>query len=364
MRVPIAKAQAHAARPAANQAKTQITSVPRFPVQRDGLKTPSGWKKARLQRFLSLDDVVMLVVRGALGASVVGASEGVGVGVAIAERPMTEVMIARARHIARKRILVGPSMLLGIETATDTEDDEYTSLAIENGASVDAVGRVICQSSLRVNVIGEAPLELSLQLTPDSLEPIFSGAAWAGTVLWRAAVRLIDAALLGPTRLVVSDASVVELGAGLGVPGMVCARLGARVVLTEQDSLVELLERNAQANFDSGIRCAELDWEADKARRLKNDLNDGEFFDIVICCDCVYVPLYGDSFYKLVEAIDMLAGPDTQVLLSVERRFVKGGEDGVDTFLATLVAAGFDIVQHWPSEPPVDILLLRRRHGS
>lgn len=48
-----------------------------------------------------------------------------------------------------------------------------------------------------------------------------------------------------------------------GVPGMVARLLGATAVLTEQDELLSLLDRNLAKNFpqDEGIRKMALDWE-------------------------------------------------------------------------------------------------------
>jgi hypothetical protein len=46
---------------------------------------------------------------------------------------------------------------------------------------------------------------------------------------------------------------------------------------------------------------------------------------LIVCCDCVYIPLYGESWVALVEAIDGLAGNESHVLLSLERRHVKNG---------------------------------------
>lgn len=251
--------------------------------------------------------------------------------------------------------------LLGIEVAVEEDESSGSRLKIEGGETVDALGQVICQEWLRVWVSAEERLELSLRLTEDKIEPIFSGAAWAGTVLWRAAIRLVDVALLGGVVPLGPQVTCLELGCGLGVPGMVAALRGCRVVLTEQESLVGLLERNVAANFDSNIpACRELDWSREAARGIVAEL--GRTVDLVLCCDCVYVPLYGESFRLLAEAIDVLAGPESHVVLAVERRFVRGGTDGVDDFLHLLEAAGFEAAR-LPSQPPVEILHLRRRRG-
>jgi len=200
---------------------------------------------------------------------------------------------------------------LGVNVCTTVDDPADTPhLEIEGVEATDAQGGIVCQSSLTVRLGDAAPLALDLRLAPDDLEPVFSGAAWAGTVLWRAAAILADRALLAPaTRISVEGRSVVELGAGLGVPGMVAARLGAsRVALTEQPSLVELLERNAAANFDKPPAVVEFSWSRAGADALKRDFNDGAPIDVVICCDCVYEPLYGTCWIELLEALDALRG--------------------------------------------------------
>lgn len=259
--------------------------------------------------------------------------------------------------------------ILGVQCACEAEAGEYSSrLKIVSADSTDPLGHVTCQQSLSIQIhaadgspIG-SPLTLSLRLTPDKLEPIFSGAAWAGTVLWRAATRLIDV-LLDDNDLC-SKARVIELGSGLGVPGMVAARLGARtVVLTEQESLVELLQRNVATNFGPecpDIMCRTLNWSAGRARQLRDELTDGAPFDLILCCDCVYKPLYGDSFKLLAQTIDALAGTDSSILVAVERRFVRDDTDGVDEFLALLKEAGFESARLLNSLPPIEIIHLRR----
>ena len=263
---------------------------------------------------------------------------------------------------------------LGIEVSTTVEPMETDYMVVEGAESTDAMGQAICQSSLRIRMECEGrelakPLDLTLKMTPDTIEPVFSGASWAGTVLWRAAARLVDRAILAPDAPVrVAGRSVVELGCGLGVPGMVCARLGAApVALTEQDSLVDLLERNVDANFSAAsaanVSCRELFWSKAKAQELRDDLVGGNFFDVVVCCDCVYVPLYGDCWIQLLEAIDVLAGPRSDVLISLERRHVRDGDDGVNGFLQGMSDNGFDSTE-LPTEAPVVLLIFKRRRSQ
>ena len=124
---------------------------------------------------------------------------------------------------------------LGIDVSSTVQGSELEHITVEGIEATDALGRAICQSQLTVRCEGVAPLNLDLKLSPDDLEPVFSGAAWAGTVLWRAAAVLVDRAFLGADAVQIKGRTCIELGCGLGVPGMACARLGARnVALTEQ----------------------------------------------------------------------------------------------------------------------------------
>jgi predicted nicotinamide N-methyase len=250
------------------------------------------------------------------------------------------------------------------------------------------------------------------------IEPIFSGAAWAGSVLWAAAEALVTTQLLaGATS--VAGRRVLELGAGLGIPGMVCSLLGAQeAVLSEQPQLVPLLDDNVARNFDpsaSGNGLAgstvfkpaaddaaassengaidhrvvvrpstsALSWgtaETDEfleARRAALSLvnrSDELDFHVILVCDCVFEPLYGDSWKLLADSLAVLAHPSglvekldsgasaaesaegtdaavgdeegcsaaTVVLIACERR----DEDGIPEFLARLDAA-FEVTTAW-----------------
>ena len=196
--------------------------------------------------------------------------------------------------------------------------------------------------------------EIRLDLTFDEfcMEPIFSGAAWAGTVVWSAALVLCDALRAMATstrgRLIskeqaaqlppipgisgrpFSDVTVLELGSGVGMPGIVSTLLGAKcVVLTEQPPLDDLLRKNVGENISSAAaNVACLDWNCGDKSTMEPILRDLKP-DIILISDCVYEPLYGDSYIALADTIARFSTPNhTIVLNSLERR----NEDGVAEF--------------------------------
>uniref|UniRef100_A0A0K6S8K6 Uncharacterized protein n=1 Tax=Chromera velia CCMP2878 TaxID=1169474 RepID=A0A0K6S8K6_9ALVE len=230
--------------------------------------------------------------------------------------------------------------------------------------------RVICEESNQVECrFGRRapPLSLSFHLLMDAddIAPLFHGASWAGSRIW-------DAALL-TARLLVRWAAqsgacgsegggslegfapfkgirCVELGCGVGFPGMLAAHLGAQTVLTDTAELQSLLHRNVEGNRPetmlekqskvgaapksplSKFSCVsrELSWSSEAAGTLlkewpfEDDVQldtaaegmesqDSEVIlesgvDLIICCDCVYEPLYGQSWTALIETILVLLG--------------------------------------------------------
>lgn len=209
------------------------------------------------------------------------------------------------------------------------------------------------------NQIGEKKLRkirLSTLLEEDDIAPIFDGSRWAGTRLWGAAIRGIQY-ITGHlntkhTRLDLLHAetdkriSLLELGCGLGVPGMIYHLLGNNVVLTDQANILRQLEKNVMLNFPNtavnpgdsltksgcNIQALPLSWSIDGITDLLDKLDLSEIgFDIVLNCDCVFEPLYGKSWIPLNELINELLRVNNQcvVVTSVERR--RG--DNIDSFL-------------------------------
>jgi predicted nicotinamide N-methyase len=175
---------------------------------------------------------------------------------------------------------------------------------------------------------------------------MFYGTQWAGTRMWRAAVvaaeYLIQQRPTTPTTL-------LELGCGLGLPGILLGLLlEYHVVLTDKDSLVDQILNNIEQlppltnAYHARIRANRLDWSVQGVHNLlrvridNNDRHhhDSSGFDIVLNCDCIYEPLYGESWRMLLECQQELLRlkPDTYMLTAVERHRL----DGVDTYLQCL----------------------------
>jgi len=99
-----------------------------------------------------------------------------------------------------------------------------------------------------------APLDMPLIEQPGA-----SGGG--GGYAWDAS-RALAAYLVGSVGVPqLAGRSVLELGAGLGLPGLVAARLGARrVALTDRAPALELLRRNAEAAGGAVVEVAAFDF--------------------------------------------------------------------------------------------------------
>lgn len=111
------------------------------------------------------------------------------------------------------------------------------------------------------------------------------------------------------------------------------------VVLTEQDELLRLMDVNLAANSavldhnsDGGsIVARPLSWGVSQTNEYLCEFAD-EPIDVVLSCDCIYEPLYGESWRDLALTMELLCerNPRCVVLMGVERR----NQDGIDKFLA------------------------------
>lgn len=171
----------------------------------------------------------------------------------------------------------------------------------------------------------------------DPPEPPYWAHLWSGARVLAAAVP--------------ADAGrVVEIGCGLGLPGLVAACRGGSVVFVDHERVaLEFVAESARANGVDEARCVAADFVALPFR---------ERFDLVLAAEIVYERT---GFVQLASALSALARLGGRVLLTDGQR--------IDTrfFYAALEAAGLvweaRVVRVLEDGFPVDIRLVDARRG-
>ena len=140
-----------------------------------------------------------------------------------------------------------------------------------------------------------------------------------GVVVWDAA--LVLAKYLEQHRHEVRGRAVLELGAGTGAVGLSAGVLGAaRVVLTDQEDLVEFLEHNIDLNTEvtqpgSEVTAMPLHWGDNT--HIEAVMNTVTRLELILVSDCVF---YKESLDDLVETMQLLSDKNTKILLTYEER--------------------------------------------
>lgn len=124
-----------------------------------------------------------------------------------------------------------------------------------------------------------------------------------GVVLWPAAIALAHEVASRADAL--RGRAVLELGAGTGLPGIVAASVGARVVQTDrQEMAMSVCRRNGERNGVGAIEHRLVDWA---------DWTDEARYDWIIGSDI----LYGESTHPHLRRIfDGNLAPGGRILLS------------------------------------------------
>ncbi len=124
-----------------------------------------------------------------------------------------------------------------------------------------------------------------------------------GLLLWPSAVALVER--LSDHPALVAGKRVLELGAGVGLPGLVAQSLGGRVTQTDhQPEPLALARLNARRNDVAGVETLEGDW-----RRFP----PLPPFDLVIGSDILYERSLHPALLVLLSAV---VAPGGLVLLS------------------------------------------------
>lgn len=135
-----------------------------------------------------------------------------------------------------------------------------------------------------------------------------------GWQLWDASQHL--ASIVADNSELVTDRTVLELGAGCGLCGLTAAAVGARSVLLTDTALVvpslqEAIDRNRHVTGSCPVRSAVLDW-TEPVRCIP-----AEAPDVILVSDCTY---WKHLFLPLYRTILLLVQKNTLVLIAHKAR--------------------------------------------
>ncbi|CAK0787864.1 hypothetical protein CVIRNUC_011086 [Coccomyxa viridis] len=214
--------------------------------------------------------------------------------------------------------------------------------------SLTSVDRWTAQNASTITVkVSECSIRITQQ--PRLLDASRAG---VGACLWDSAF-VLTAFLAAQDQLKWCGAHVIELGAGLGLPGIFLAAQGARVALTDKQSVLPLLQHNVQQNTCSklNISVEELDWETEDGHQKLKKMGSARA-DYIIAADCLYIDEGGctpgiGSFVKACAAL--CTAPHACCYIAMEKRSAS-----VTTgFFGAAENAGFAVV-----EVPVNAVML------
>ncbi|TFK74502.1 hypothetical protein BDN72DRAFT_759811 [Pluteus cervinus] len=146
-------------------------------------------------------------------------------------------------------------------------------------------------------------ISLAVDATPGC-----GGIAWpAGEVLSRYLV------YKGPTY--VQSKSILELGSGTGLVGLVAAKLGCPSVwITDQAPLLDIMNRNIHLNnLSESVKAVELNWGTPIPHPNDSPPNP----DLILAADCVY---FEPTFPLLVQTLSDLSTSSTEILFCYKKR--------------------------------------------
>ncbi|XP_003441400.1 EEF1A lysine methyltransferase 3 [Oreochromis niloticus] len=146
------------------------------------------------------------------------------------------------------------------------------------------------------------------------IRQLFGADLGVAAPVWEAALHLCR--YLEDQSVELRGKRVIELGAGTGVVGIVAARLGAEVTLTDLPLALPQLDANVSANKPSSgwpslpPTVLPLSWGEDH-------MNFSSDWDLVLCADIIYLQ---GTYLPLVETLAHLCGKGAAAYLSSKMR--------------------------------------------
>ena len=154
-----------------------------------------------------------------------------------------------------------------------------------------------------------------------------------GALLWDSSVVIADYLIRHHSQLLEPNSRCVELGCGLSLPGLVAARLGYRVVLTDRVEVLPLARSSAALNgLNQSVRIAPLCWgNAAEASAITPPK-----VDCLLLADTLYEE---ELCAPLVQTLLDLSDPTTLILLAYDTAIGRWG--AYDSFWECAKSAGF-----------------------
>ncbi|KAK5872247.1 hypothetical protein PBY51_012966 [Eleginops maclovinus] len=146
------------------------------------------------------------------------------------------------------------------------------------------------------------------------IRQVFGASLGVASRVWESALHLCG--YLEEQFVELRGKRVIELGAGTGVVGILAARLGAVVTLTDLPKVLPQLQANVSANMPysgwptSLPNVLPLSWGEDH-------INFSSDWDLVLCADIIYLP---ETFLLLVETLTHLCKNGAMAYLSSKMR--------------------------------------------
>ncbi|XP_069789993.1 protein N-lysine methyltransferase METTL21A isoform X1 [Narcine bancroftii] len=168
-------------------------------------------------------------------------------------------------------------------------------------------------------------------------------------VVWDAAIILCTYLELGTVQL--RNRTVIELGAGTGLVGIVASLLGADVTITDRAVALQFLESNVRDNIPHGsgsrAQVRELTWGTNLCQF------EAASYDLILGADVVYLE---ETFPALLETLEYLSSEWTTVLLSCRIRYQR------DNHFLKMLGGHFTVERvHYDSKRDVHIYKAQKK---
>jgi predicted nicotinamide N-methyase len=181
------------------------------------------------------------------------------------------------------------------------------------------------------DILAEVDFHFDVCGRKEELMPLFSGPFWSA-IIWERSVQVM-CNYMESHRKEFAHKQIVELGCGLGVPGIVAGITcdAAEVFLTDRAEDLKVLENAFKANgelLESGVQCrfhpVAYDWAQSPPTSVKGD--------VIIAVECVSADVYGqESLMWLINAFQAVA--KRKQLVTVYLCSARRKDDGLDEVL-------------------------------